>query len=154
MQFIQDKLNDIGKVRCVVYYQSADGRESDTQNDMCSEITNVAANSNQCTLSYGGSDPGLSLRGVQDVVPMPMMQYMNQYVTVPLMHFTPGGGRTELHPVSVTPPITMLVVRGLHNKELSSYNFTDASMADRVAKAMTHAVELCGGGNGGKKDPF
>jgi hypothetical protein len=54
--------------------------------------------------SYGGSDPGLSLRGVQDVVLMPMMQYMNQYVTVPLMHFTPGGGRTELHPVSVTPP--------------------------------------------------
>jgi hypothetical protein len=155
MQFIQEKLNDVGKVSCVMYYQSADGRTSDTQKDMCGEITNVAADSMQCKISVGGSGPGLSLREVQDVVPMPMMQYMAQYVHVSMDHFIPGvADPIELHPVSVIPSITMLVLRGPHNKELWSYNFTDANMADRVAKAMTHAVELCGGGNGGKKDPF
>jgi hypothetical protein len=31
------------------------------------------------------------------------------------------------------------------------FPFTDADLADRVAKAITHAIELCGGGN---KEPF
>lgn len=138
-----------------MYYQSADGRASDTKNDMCYEITNVAADYMQCKISVGGIDPPFSLREVQDVVPMPMMQYMAQYVHVSLDHFIPGvADPIELHPVSVTPSITMLVLRGPHNKELMSLNLTDANMADRVAKAMTHAVELCGGGNGGNKDPF
>jgi Tetratricopeptide repeat len=154
MQFIQDKLNDVGKVNCTVYYQSADGRTSDTQKDMCNETTNVAANPDQCKLSFGGSDPGVSLRGVQNVALMSMMQYMSKYVPVSLMHFIPGGGQIELHPVSVTPNITALVLQGAQQKELLTVDFTDAGMADRVAKAMTHAVELCGGGNGGKKDPF
>lgn len=147
MQFIQDKLNDIGKVNCMVYYQSADGRDTDTR-EMCDEVTNVVADSNQCKISYA------SLRDVQDVVLMSMMQYMDKYVTVGAYDFKPGGGRIELHPVSVTPSVTMLVMQGSHNKELLSFNFTDANMADRVAKAITHAAELCGGGNGGKKDPF
>jgi hypothetical protein len=154
MQFIQDKLNDVGKVNCTVYYQSADGRTSDTQNDMCNETTNVAANPDQCKLSFGGSDPGVSLREAQNVALMSMMQYMDRYVPVTKMHFLPGGGQIELHPVSVTPNITALVVQGPHERELLTVDFIDASVADRVAKAMTHAVELCGGGNGGKKDPF
>lgn len=34
---------------------------------------------------------------------------------------------------------------------LVNLSFRDQQTADRIAKAMTHAVELCGGGN---KDPF
>jgi hypothetical protein len=153
MQFIQDKLNDRGKVHCIVYYQSADGRSTDTQNDMCGEGNNVTANSNECTISYGG-DPGFSLREVQNIETMSVMQYMSKYVTVPMEHYLPGvAAPITLYPVSVTPSITMIVAQGSHNKELQSYYFNDANMADRVAKAMTHAVELCGGGNRGK-DPF
>jgi hypothetical protein len=40
-----------------------------------------------------------------------------------------------------------------HGKEAAKleFYFFDESMANRVAQAMVHAVELCGGGN---KDPF
>jgi hypothetical protein len=153
MQFIQDKLNDIGNVTCMVNYQSADGRTTDTQN-MCSAVTNIIANPDQCTISNVISSPGVSLRGVRNIALMSLMQYMDKYVTVSLQHFIPNGGSIELHPVSVTPSITMLVMQGPQSKEIWSFNFTDADMASRVAKAMTHAVELCGGGNGGEKDPF
>ena len=48
------------------------------------------------------------------------------------------------------PQITVLAVHFDHHKTYWLY-FIDSSIADRVAKAMTHAVELCGGGN---KEPF
>jgi hypothetical protein len=38
------------------------------------------------------------------------------------------------------------VARHAHGEE-SFFLFTDADLADRVAKAMVHAVELCGGGS-------
>jgi hypothetical protein len=35
---------------------------------------------------------------------------------------------------------------------LAAFYFQDATVADRVARALTHAVELCGGGS--KPEPF
>jgi hypothetical protein len=43
-----------------------------------------------------------------------------------------------------------VVVSDLSDKK-AEYVFVDEDLANRVAKALTHAVELCGGGN---KDPF
>jgi hypothetical protein len=34
---------------------------------------------------------------------------------------------------------------------MNMFSFSDVDLANRVAKAMVHAIELCGGGN---KDPF
>jgi peptidylprolyl isomerase len=48
------------------------------------------------------------------------------------------------------PQQTIETATDTQEKELF-VTFDDADVADRVAKAMTHAVELCGGGN---KDPF
>ncbi|MGA7156574.1 MAG: hypothetical protein WBY53_06995 [Acidobacteriaceae bacterium] len=42
-------------------------------------------------------------------------------------------------------PVTLI------NRVAGTWGFRDRDSADRVAKALTHAVELCGGG---KKDPF
>jgi hypothetical protein len=44
----------------------------------------------------------------------------------------------------------VLVLRQPHGEDYT-FRFTDANLADRVAKAILHAVELCGGGN---KDKF
>jgi hypothetical protein len=51
---------------------------------------------------------------------------------------------------TVNPSVTALVVRQTPSN-FKSILFSDPSLADRMAKALVHAIELCGGGN---KDPF
>lgn len=59
-------------------------------------------------------------------------------------------GGSYFYDSEIAPAIFVLVPRRTGNAE-NYFIFTDADTADRVAKAMVHAVELCGGGN---KDPF
>ena len=63
--------------------------------------------------------------------------------------------RVEKIDVPQTPhedrPPTFDVVLTLSNDTKPRYEFNDEELANRVAKAMLHAVELCGGG---RKDPF
>lgn len=50
------------------------------------------------------------------------------------------------------PPLLALIVHGTNTKETHVFRFSDEQMSNHVAKAMVHAVELCGGG--GKPEPF
>ena len=50
----------------------------------------------------------------------------------------------------VLPDLFVLTTRRPNNQE-DVFMFLDETLANRVAKALIHAVELCGGGN---KDPF
>lgn len=59
-------------------------------------------------------------------------------------------GTPNLIATSINPPLTVLLARKASGPR-GEFEFMDAGLADRVAKAMTHAVELCGGGN---KEPF
>jgi len=58
----------------------------------------------------------------------------------------------------ITPRIIRLTLRGADTRDLAGLAkdpyivFVDEVLAQRVAKALKHAVELCGGGGG--KDPF
>jgi hypothetical protein len=84
-----------------------------------------------------------SLRDVQDIVIMPYEQDQKEW--------DPKNNYPNEIITSTSPPITALVVRHPHGEE-NTFRFTDANLADRVAKAMVHAVELCGGGS--KPEPF
>ncbi|MGO9304995.1 MAG: hypothetical protein ACLP3R_15090 [Candidatus Korobacteraceae bacterium] len=152
MQFIQDKLNDIGKVNFVTFFQNtADG--STGTNAFTNEVSNVVADQNQCRISLhwkvtkDGSvtqdmDAWFSLRDVQNIVVKPYAQYQSEV--------NASSGNPNLICTSINPPLTALLVRRPHGV-VNMFPFTDADTADRVAKALTHAVELCGGGN---KEPF
>ena len=152
MKFLQDKLGDIGKVTSVSFVQNTnDG--STSSNTFTNEFSNVAAYPDQCRISYhqkvtrdgatvADSDTWFSLRDVQDVVVKPWAQYQTEV--------NAGAGFPNFVVTSVNPPLTALLVRRPHNLS-NHFSFTDADLADRVAKAFTHAVELCGGGS---KDPF
>ncbi|HTV51464.1 MAG TPA: hypothetical protein VME21_09760 [Steroidobacteraceae bacterium] len=59
-------------------------------------------------------------------------------------------GNPNLITTSTTPTTTSLEVRFPRNV-VAYFEFTDPRLADRVARALTHAIELCGGGN---QDPF
>ncbi len=152
MQFIQDKLNDIGKVAWVEVLQDInDGR---TGTNTCTNvISNVVADQNQCRISFDREGTGggktykdensvFSLRDVQDIVVRPWEQLETEYQA--------RNGSPNVIVTSTNPPITVLEVRRPHGEE-NIFRFTDANLADRVAKALTHAVELCGGG---KKEKF
>jgi hypothetical protein len=188
MQFIQDKLNDLGMVSFAVFLQDTSNGNTWTAN-VTNEISNVVADQNQCRISYHwkGTDIGalsanqaaprrmkkidafaaesflalaaerkpnakaaykdedyvFSLRDVQEIVVKPFEQHGTERLA--------KNGTPNVVVTSASPPITALIAR-LPRREENVFLFTDADLADRVAKAMLHAVELCGGGKA--PEPF
>jgi hypothetical protein len=131
MQFIQHKLNNLGDVSFLVY----NGGRFQLFNY---EFSDVATDQNQCLISFTerisrdrtvveNLRPELPPRDFQDAVVMPYTQYATDST-------------------STDPPITMLRVRSLNGAPPQFLPFTDAAVADRVARALTRAAGLCGGG--------
>jgi hypothetical protein len=153
LQFIADKINENGTINYVAFGQSTtDG--STFSKKFSKTFSQARPDAAQCTVSYhfkeiidgqkmSDLDAGVPLREVQDVVVMPLEQAITQSWA--------AGGHPEMVVISVSPPFTVVKVRRLHGGD-SNIEFADASFADRVAKAITHAVELCGGGE--KPEPF
>ena len=86
------------------------------------------------------ADYSLALKDVKEIFVLPQDQNQNQVDN--------RNGHPDWNS-RISPPLFVLIAkrpRGLVNVFL----FSDEEMANRVAKAITHAVELCGGG----KDAF
>jgi hypothetical protein len=151
MQFIQEKLNGIGKLSYVdVFYAAVDGSTAD--NTYTDEISNVVADPSQCHISYHrkatqngktyrDKENEFSMRDVQEIVVKPLEQFETESAV--------NNGITNVS-ITTRPPMTILEARLPHDMTYT-FRFADADHADRVARAMQHAVELCGGGN---KDKF
>jgi hypothetical protein len=146
MKFVQDKLGDVGAVNYAAYgHDNATG--NDWTNQLKTEATNVVADASSCRISYhwkmginGGAEPdsetSFLLKTVGDVLVMTMEQDMKEQATA------------QGHPVwsfRVDPPVFVLKVRR-KDKGSNVFDFFDEQLANRLAKAMVHAVELCGGG--------
>ncbi len=153
MQFIQDKLSDIGIVNYVIFSQNtSDG--STFSNTVAYELRNIVADPNRCRITYHQKnafngrapiefDSFFKLNDVQDIVVKPMTQFQTESDA--------SQGQPNMITTATSPPMTTLLLRHPHGY-VNSFPFTDADLADRVAKALTHAVELCGGGQ--KPEPF
>jgi hypothetical protein len=152
MQFLQEKLSDIGKVTFLSYTQNTRSGSYTSETDS-TEVSNVAVNANQCRITYHwkvimdgrldqDKNAGFSLRDVQDIVIKPYAQYQTE--------LDASLGNPHILTPSTNPSLSALLVRRAHGV-YNLFPITDADTADRIAKALTHAVELCGGGN---KDPF
>jgi hypothetical protein len=148
MQFIQDKLNATGKVGYILFDKDAAVGSPNTHY-YWAEDSNFVADQNQCRISFhfkyvrDGSalkdlDLWFLLRSVQDMVVAPLAQYQWD---------VNAAGR----PKFIEASTTKLLVR-TSNGGRYDFLFSDADLADRVAKALTHAVELCGGGK--EPEPF
>jgi len=148
MQFIRDKLNGLGKVSYVMFFQDTNNSNAPPLT-LTYAVSNVVADQSQCRISYHrnativgvnatADENAFSLRDVQEIVVKPFEQYQTER--------SAKLGTPNIIVTSTSPPLTVLIVHLPHDNEYN-FRFTDANLADRVAKAMLHAVELCGGGN-------
>jgi hypothetical protein len=150
MQFIQEKVGQQGKINFALYvHDNAAGNDWIVQKAL--EVTNIVPHPETCILNFhvklweNGSivvdqDLGIPFRDAEDVIIQPVEQSIKENDNK--AGYTTRSYRSD-------PPVFALRVR-----RKATYNelyFTDEETANRVAKAMVHAVELCGGSN---KDPF
>jgi hypothetical protein len=146
MKFIQDKLNEMGTVNFAGYVHEA-SNDTDGVQKFSSTISKVAANPGACSLSYHrlvynngrkehNEDVAINLREVKNISVLPDEQDWQMYLVR-------TGDSTKT--VKDVPEIIALVIK-LNNGKDPTIRFYEQELADRVAKAMVHAVELCGGG--------
>jgi hypothetical protein len=151
MQFIQTRLNELGNMYYAAYvHDNATGKDWTEQVSV--ETRNLIADSATCSIHYHlkntvngpvtyDHDESFNLHDVQSLEVRTGIQHRKR--------LDAGDG----HPTwdaRMDPPLFVLVIRQ-SGKDTDWFYFFDEDTASRVAKAMLHAVELCGGGN---KDPF
>jgi hypothetical protein len=150
MQFIQENAAE-GKLSYTAFVTDASQQGVEWRNQFTVETSNLVAGAGACRITYhwraelngklaADADYSLALKDVKEIFVLPQDQNQNQVDN--------RNGHPDWNS-RISPPLFVLIAkrpRGLVNVFL----FSDEEMANRVAKAITHAVELCGGG----KDAF
>jgi hypothetical protein len=154
--FIVHKLTDVGKVNFIAFVTTTTD-QSTYQHHNTRELTNVRFTS-PCVLSYhysltiddkapGTVDITIGFTETESIVVEQEERFLSE--------INAKAGHPEWV-VSTTQPQTF-VLRFIPNKKVDAdsdfltFHLQDANLADRLAKAMTHVIELCGGGN---RDPY
>jgi hypothetical protein len=148
MQFLQSTLNEQGKLSWTTHYHdSADG--TNWTYALTFEASKVVADASACTIGFHNNitrdgvvlfdtDASFNLHDVQDLTLTTGDQRQNK------------NDAAAGHPTwtaKIDPPIFDLVVKGQGTAEFYFFFFNEDA-ANRVTKAMGHAVELCGGSRG------
>jgi hypothetical protein len=154
LNFVVAKMSAQGPVSFnATMHPRSDG--DDTRGDLTTRTTWTFSNFQPdlagCTLHMhaGTGDQGpqsqadwaLDFRKVTQIQVMTEAEYQN--------HLEQSLGGMMSH--TVDPEISAIVVKTVGNDNGTAFPFYDQDMANRVANAMQHAVDLCGGG---AKEPF
>lgn len=162
MKFIEEKLDSIGHITYMMYTHN-NLSEHDSITKRSNTVSNVQVSIEDCRIDFDAratanstATPtilqvlydgafGFALKDTQDVVVMPEDQFIKAANSK-------AGGHPELD-FKTSPPVFVVSVRGkIGDKNTrNDFHLYDESLANRIAKAIVHAVELCGGGS---KDPF
>jgi hypothetical protein len=152
MQFIQDKMNEQGKINYALYTHDNASGEDWPVYQISIQASNVVADPATCRITWhkvttnGGnvginSDFSLDLRNVLSFEVRTSMREAKMEDT--------ANGNPALDKRQ-DPPYFAVTARLRGNTETPLF-FSSEEIANRVAKAMVHAVELCGGGS---NEPF
>ena len=158
MQLIQKELNAFGKSNFTVITRDELGGP-DLIAQFTTEISNVVADSASCTVRYHwksstkdqvSDDEDFSLN-LHDVLGIKVMTYVQYLKEVEGEDIGDPHDQTNWY-TKYNPPMIVLFPQ-LAGDKTGEYGFifADEEIANRIAKVLTHAVELCGGGN---KEPF
>ena len=150
MKFIEEKLGSSGRVNYIAYIHD-NKIGNDFTLKFSDDETNVRASAPGCSIAghtryvrdeqvLEDEDYGFGLKDVQEVAGVTGEQFLRE------------NNAKEGHPewtARVDPPVFALVIKFKNIGYI--FNLYDESLANRIAKAIVHAVELCGGGS---KEPF
>lgn len=150
MKFIQDKIP--GKVNFIIYrHNNVTGADLPPLKRNY-ELTNASAEADGCRISWHiritendksieDRDHDIFLKQVIEITVQQMDQILQRQVA--------KVGHPE---VSIrTDPSVFLVAVKVGSDKAFWFHFYEDTLADRVSRAMNHAVDLCGGGN---PEPF
>jgi hypothetical protein len=157
LKFIEGKLNNLGTTGFV---NSGTTTTDQTvfSHRIVFELSGVHINPATCVLGYhyrmtvDDGKPGEVdiTHGLRESVNIEVLPY-EQFATKDWA----SQGHPEWVATGSQPQTLVLKINSKDKADFwvgwDAFYFQDADLADRVAKAMTHAIELCGGGN---KDPF
>jgi len=152
MKFIEEKLGSIGPVNWIEYIHD-ETAGSDWRNRFSSEATSVKASAAGCRIDYHWQltrgahvtrygDYGFPLKIVQEVVVKTAEQLFKE------------SGSKAGHPEwtsRVDPPVFFLSIKS-KGGGLNGFYLYDETLANRIAKTLVRAVELCGGATGTHSD--
>ncbi len=151
MQFIQDKMNEQGKINFALYTHDNSSGEDWPVYQISIEVTNVIAYPATCRISWhkvttNGGKVGINRDFSLDLHNVQTFEVRTSTYEAKMEDTANGHSALDKRQ---DPPYFAVTARSKENAE-TPFFFTNEEMANRVAKAMVHAVELCGGG---RKDP-
>jgi hypothetical protein len=147
LQFIADKLGANGSFGAVVWDKDL-STGSTSEGTYQWEFTNVRADAASCSLLYHlkitskgtvtiNEDRQTGFAKFEDLVAEPLAQSETQA--------NASAGIPNWIGTATNPEITAILLRGESGVDFRAmFYFADPNLADRVAKAMAHAIELCG----------
>jgi hypothetical protein len=152
MRFVEDKLNEVGPISYSATWQNQTNNTSGG-NQFTVAATAVEADAGGCKIAYHwrsvrdgqttrDSDYWFGLNAVREVVVRSGDEHLKK------VNEDAGQPQVVAH---VEPPHWVVVLRRGGRSE-NVFVFKDEVMANRVARALLHAVDLCGGGK--KDEPF
>ncbi|MFZ0339208.1 MAG: hypothetical protein WAL45_14330 [Terracidiphilus sp.] len=147
MQFIQDRLNEQGKINYTLHAHDSSTNTDWPVSQISIEVTNVIADPATCRITWhkvttnGGEvrinrDFSLDLRTVQS--------FETRTSTQEAKAEDNASGPNAVTKTQV-PPYFVVTARSAGNVE-TPFFFSNEDTRNSVAKAMTHAMEMCGGG--------
>jgi hypothetical protein len=148
LKFIADKIGDEGKLTfAATVTDSAQPDTSAWTNRFEVELSEAAFDAQACRITYhwrssvngriaDDKDYSLDLREVSKIIVLPASENQRQ---------VDSRNGHDSWQSTITPQLFVVVTKRPKNVE-NTLVFSDEDMAHRVAKAITHAVELCGGG--------
>jgi hypothetical protein len=146
MKFIEEKLGSIGSVSFIAYvHDNTSG--NDWTNKRTTEVTNVRASVALCQINYHwretvdgkvtqDKDAWVPLKDVEEVVVETEEKNLNEAYS--------KAGHPEWN-IRLDPPVFALLAK--RKAAVNDFDLYDESLANRIAKAMVRAVDLCGGGS-------
>jgi len=152
MKFLQDKLP--GKVNFIIYPHNNVAGTDLPSIKRSIEVSNMSADTDRCRIGYHVRiDNGKNTNNIVEKDNEIFLKQVREITLIPLDQLLQRTDAEAGHPersAKVDPPIFVVVVKNDANASLL-FRFYEDTLADRVSKAMQHAVELCGGGN---SEPF
>jgi hypothetical protein len=153
LKFIQEKVSDEGRFNFVVYLHDTQSNE-EWSNRNTAEISAVTPDAANCrlTLHWKTSVNGKTAADGDYLVDLKTVSNIQIFIPEQELKRVDTGAAHVTREYHVEPTFSVLVLNRARNQR-NTFFFHEEASANRVAKAVVHAVELCGGGSSGN-EPF